>query len=114
LCLVVIPALGMRLWAEERKSGTIELLLTLPISMTEAVIGKFLASWAFAGIALMLTAPFWITVNYLGHPDNGVILASYIASFLMAGALLAVRARPSALPTNPAIDFEGTAAPCFC
>ena len=82
LYLVLIPALAMRLWAEERKSGTIELLLTLPISMTEAVVGKFLASWAFAGIALILTVPFWITVNYLGHPDNGVILASYIASYI--------------------------------
>ena len=77
----------MRLWAEERKSGTIELFLTLPISMAAAVMGKFLAGWAFAGIALVLTFPFWITVNILGKPDNGVILASYIGSFLMAGAL---------------------------
>ena len=75
LYLVLIPALAMRLWAEERKSGTIELFLTLPISMTQAVLGKFLAGWAFAGIALALTFPFWITVNYLGNPDNGVILA---------------------------------------
>src|SRR6516225_10383960 len=74
LYLVLIPALAMRLWAEERKSGTIELLLTLPISMASAVLGKFLASWAFAGIALLLTFPFWITVNYLGNPDNGVIV----------------------------------------
>ncbi len=113
LYLVLIPALAMRLWAEERKSGTIELLLTLPISMTEAVIGKFLASWAFAGIALALTAPFWITVNYLGHPDNGVILASYIASFLMAGAFLAIGACLSALTKNQVIAFVVTAAACF-
>jgi ABC-2 type transport system permease protein len=113
LYLVLIPALAMRLWAEERKSGTIELLLTLPISMTEAVIGKFLASWAFAGIALILTAPFWITVNYLGNPDNGVILASYIASFLMAGAFLAIGACLSALTKNQVIAFVVTAAACF-
>ena len=113
LYLVLIPALAMRLWAEERKSGTIELLLTLPISMTEAVIGKFLASWIFAGIALLLTAPFWITVNYLGHPDNGVILASYIASFLMAGAFLAIGACLSALTKNQVIAFVVTAAVCF-
>ena len=113
LYLVLIPALAMRLWAEERKSGTIELLLTLPISMTEAVIGKFLASWIFAGIALALTAPFWITVNYLGHPDNGVILASYIASFLMAGAFLAIGACLSALTKNQVIAFVVAAAACF-
>jgi gliding motility-associated transport system permease protein len=113
LYLVLIPALAMRLWAEERKSGTIELLLTLPISMTEAVVGKFLASWAFAGIALALTVPFWITVNYLGHPDNGVILASYIASFLMAGAFLAIGACLSALTKNQVIAFVVTAAVCF-
>jgi len=113
LYLVLIPALAMRLWAEERKSGTIELLLTLPISMTEAVIGKFLASWVFAGIALVLTAPFWITVNYLGHPDNGVILASYIASFLMAGAFLAIGACLSALTKNQVIAFVVAAAVCF-
>jgi ABC-2 type transport system permease protein len=113
LYLVLIPALAMRLWAEERKSGTIELLLTLPISMTEAVVGKFLASWAFAGIALILTVPFCITVNYLGHPDNGVILASYIASFLMAGAFLAIGACLSALTKNQVIAFVVTAAVCF-
>ena len=113
LYLVLIPALSMRLWAEERKSGTIELFLTLPIRMTEAVIGKFLASWAFAGIALVLTVPFWITVNYLGHPDNGVILASYIASFLMAGAFLAIGACLSALTKNQVIAFVVTAAVCF-
>ena len=113
LYLVLIPALAMRLWAEERKSGTIELLLTLPISMTEAVVGKFLASWIFAGIALALTFPFWLTVRYLGNPDDGVILASYIGSFLMAGAFLAVGACLSALTKNQVIAFVVTAAICF-
>jgi ABC-2 type transport system permease protein len=110
LYLVLIPALSMRLWAEERKSGTIELFLTLPISMTEAVVGKFLAAWCFAGIALVLTFPFWLTVLFLGHPDNGVILASYIGSWLMAGALLAVGACVSAATKNQIIAFVVTAA----
>ena len=87
LYLFLIPALAMRLWAEERRSGIIELLLTLPLPVWATVLGKYLAAWAFAGLALALTFPIWITVNYLGHPDNGVILASYIGSFLMAGRL---------------------------
>lgn len=113
LYLVLIPALAMRLWAEERKSGTIELFLTLPVSMGAAVMGKFLASWAFAGIALLLTFPFWITVNILGQPDNGIIVASYIGSFLMAGAFLAIGAALSALTKNQVIAFVITAAACF-
>jgi ABC-2 type transport system permease protein len=113
LYLVLIPALSMRLWAEERKSGTIELFLTLPISMMAAVLGKFLAAWAFAGIALVLTFPFWLTVNYLGTPDNGVILASYVGSFLMAGAFLALGACLSALTKNQVIAFVITAAASF-
>jgi ABC-2 type transport system permease protein len=113
LYLVLIPALAMRLWAEERKSGTIELFLTLPISMMQAVLGKFLAAWAFAGIALALTFPFWITVNYLGNPDNGVILASYVGSWLMAGAFLAIGAALSALTKNQVIAFVVTATVCF-
>ena len=113
LYLVLIPALSMRLWAEERKSGTIELFLTLPVSMMSAVLGKFLAAWAFAGIALALTFPFWLTVNYLGAPDNGVILASYVGSFLMAGAFLAVGACLSALTKNQVIAFVVTAAISF-
>jgi ABC-2 type transport system permease protein len=113
LYLVLIPALAMRLWSEERKLGTIELFLTLPISVTSAVLGKFFASWAFAGIALALTFPFWITVNVLGSPDNGVILASYIGSFLMAGAFLAIGAALSALTKNQVIAFVITAAVCF-
>jgi ABC-2 type transport system permease protein len=113
LYLVLIPALSMRLWAEERKSGTIELFLTLPIRMTEAVLGKFLAAWCFAGIALVLTFPFWITVNFLGSPDNGVILASYVASFLMAGAFIAIGAAVSAATKNQVIAFVITAAVAF-
>src|SRR3954452_9512076 len=113
LYLVLIPALSMRLWAEERKSGTIELFLTLPVSMIAAVLGKFLAAWAFAGIALALTFPFWITVNYLGNPDNGVILASYLGSFLMAGGVLAIGAHVSVLTNNRVIAFVVTAAVCF-
>ena len=91
----------MRLWAEERKSGTIELFLTLPIRLAEAVLGKFLAAWFFAGIALALTFPFWLTVNFLGDPDNGVILAGYLASWLMAGAILAIGAAVSAADQEP-------------
>src|ERR1700739_1062684 len=113
LYLVLIPALSMRLWAEERKSGTIELFLTLPISMSAAVLGKFLAAWIFAGIALSLTFPFWITVNVLGHPDNGVILASYIGSFLMAGGYLAIGAALSASTNNQVIAFVVSVVVCF-
>ena len=113
LYLVLIPALSMRLWAEERRLGTIELFLTLPIRMTEAVVGKFLAAWCFAGVALVLTFPFWLTVNLLGHPDNGVILASYIASWLLAGAMLAVGACISAVTKNQVIAFVVTAAVAF-
>jgi len=85
LFLVLIPAVGMRLWAEERKSGTIELLMTLPVTTGQVVAGKFLAAWAFTTIAVALTFPIWISVNYLGDPDNGVIVASYLGSLLMAG-----------------------------
>jgi ABC-2 type transport system permease protein len=105
LLLALVPAIGMRLWAEERRSGTIEMLMTLPISTWQAVGGKFLAGWIFAGIALALTFPIWLTVNYLGSPDNGVILASYIGSFLMAGAFLAISACMSALTGNQVVAF---------
>jgi len=101
LYLVLTPAVAMRLWAEERKSGTLELLLTLPVSIGSAVAGKFLAAWAFTTIALALTFPLWITVNYLGEPDNGVILASYIGSALLAGAYLALGSALSALTHRP-------------
>jgi ABC-2 type transport system permease protein len=105
LYLFLIPALSMRLWAEERKAGTIELLMTLPVSIGEAVLGKFLAAWLFTGIALALTFPVWITINYLGEADNPVILLSYIGSFLMAGAYLAVGACVSAFTRNQVIAF---------
>jgi ABC-2 type transport system permease protein len=113
LYLFLIPALSMRLWAEERRSGSVELLLTLPITISEAVLGKFLAAWAFTGVALVLTFPFWITVNALGHPDNGVILASYLGSFLMAGAFLAIGSACSALTKSQVIAFVISAAICF-
>ena len=113
LYLLLVPAVAMRLWAEERKSGTIELLMTLPISTTEAVLGKFLAAWLFTGVALALTFPMWITVNVLGDPDNGVILASYIGSFLMAGAFLAIGSCISALTKNQVIAFIVGATVCF-
>ncbi|MEN8219021.1 MAG: ABC transporter permease subunit [Pseudomonadota bacterium] len=113
LYLFLIPALAMRLWAEERKSGTIELLLTLPVTITEAVLGKFLAAWAFTAIALFLTFPMWISVNYLGNPDNAVILAGYIGSLLMAGAFLAIGASMSALTKNQVIAFVITVVVCL-
>ena len=113
LYLLLVPAVAMRLWAEERKSGTIELLMTLPITTWEAILGKFLAAWAFIGVALLLTIPMWITVNYLGRPDNGVILASYIGSFLMAGAFLAIGSCISALTKNQVIAFIVAATLCF-
>src|ERR1700719_2671138 len=113
LYVVLIPALSMRLWAEERRSGTIELFLTLPIRMTEAVIGKFLAAWFFGGIALALTFPFWLTVRFLGDPDNGVILASYLGSWLMAGAILAIGAAVSAATRSQVIALVVTATVVF-
>jgi gliding motility-associated transport system permease protein len=113
LYLFLIPAIGMRLWAEERKTGTLELLMTLPVSTGQAVAGKFLAAWLFAIIALALTFPLWITVNYLGDPDNWVILVGYIGSALMAGAFLAIGGFVSALTRNQVIAFVVTAAVCF-
>jgi ABC-2 type transport system permease protein len=113
LYLFLIPALAMRLWAEERRQGTIELLMTLPIPLWASVLGKFLAAWAFAGIALGLTFPMWITVNYLGRPDNGVIAAGYVGSFLMAGAFLAIGSCISATTRNQVIAFVVTVVLCF-
>lgn len=113
LYLFLVPALSMRLWAEERKSGSIELLMTLPVTLPRAVIGKFLAAWVFTGLALALTFPIWLTVNYLGSPDNGVIFASYVGSFLMAGAFLAVGACMSSITRNQVIAFVLTVAVCF-
>jgi ABC-2 type transport system permease protein len=113
LYLFFLPAIGMRLWAEERKSGTIELLLTLPIPLGAAVVAKFLAAWAFAGIALALTFPFWITVAWLGAPDHGVILAGYLGSFLMAGGYLAIGCCLSAITRNQVIAFVLSVLVCF-
>jgi len=113
LYLFLVPAIGMRLWAEERKSGTIELLLTLPVTAGEAVIGKFLAAWAFVGLALLLTFPIWITVNVLGQPDNGVILSGYIGSWLMAGGFLAISACLSAVTRNQVVAFIIAVVVCF-
>lgn len=113
LYLLLVPAVAMRLWAEERKSGTIELLMTLPVSPQEAILGKFFAAWAFIGLALILTFPMWITVNALGDPDNGVILTSYLGSFLMAGAFLAIGSFVSAMTKNQVIAFVLAVAVCF-
>lgn len=113
LYLILVPSITMRLWAEERKSGSIELLMTLPVTMTEAVLGKFLAAWAFTTVALALTFPIWITVNYLGEPDNGVIFAAYIGSLLMAGAFLAIGACISAANRNQVVAFIITIVICF-
>ncbi|GMR14848.1 MAG: ABC transporter permease [Gammaproteobacteria bacterium] len=105
LYLFLVPAISMRLWAEERRSGTIELLFTLPLTTVDAVLGKFLAAWLFIGLALVLTTPMWITVNYLGSPDNGAILAGYIGSWLMAGGFLAIGSCMSALTRNQVVAF---------
>jgi ABC-2 type transport system permease protein len=113
LYLFLIPAVSMRLWAEERRSGTIELLLTLPISLGQAVVGKFLAAWAFTGVALALTFPIWLVVTYLGDPDNGAIVAGYIGAFLMAGGFLAIGACVSATTRNQVIAFVVTVLICF-
>lgn len=105
LYLFLVPAVGMRMWSEERRLGTIELLLTMPITAWQAIVGKFLASWAVIALALVLTFPLVLTVNYLGRPDNGVIFASYLGSLLMAGAYLAVSAMTSALTRNQVVSF---------
>lgn len=113
LYMFLIPALSMRLWAEERKSGSIELLMTLPITTLQAVLGKYLAAWVFTGIALILTFPIWVTVNYLGEPDNLVIFVGYLASYLMAGAYLAIGSCVSAYTRNQVIAFVISVVICF-
>jgi ABC-2 type transport system permease protein len=113
LYLFLVPAIAMRLWAEERKIGSVELLMTLPITPWQAVLGKYLAAWAFTGIALLLTFPVWVTVNYLGNPDNGAILAAYVGSFLMAGGFLAIGSCLSATTKNQVIAFVITVVVCF-
>lgn len=113
LYLFLVPAVGMRLWSEERKSGTIELLFTLPITLLEAVAGKFLAAWLFLGIALVLTFPMILTVGYLGNPDYGVIFSSYLGSFLLAGGYLSVTCLFSAMTKNQVISFVLSVVACF-
>ncbi len=111
--MLLIPAISMRMWAEERKSGTIELLMTLPLSLKQVVIGKYLAAVIFVTITLALTFPLWITVNYLGDPDNGIILTGYVGSLLMAAGFLAIGAFISALTKNQVVAFVMTTAVCF-
>ena len=113
LYLFLVPAIAMRLWAEERKSGAIELLLTLPVSLWSTVLGKFLAAWVFVIIALSLTFPMWITVTYLGQPDHGIIIASYLGSILMAGGYLAIGSCVSAATKNQVIAFVISVVVCF-
>ena len=105
LYLFLVPAVGMRMWSEGRRLGTIELLLTMPVTPWQAIVGKFLAAWAVVGLALVLTFPIWLTVRYLGHPDNGVIFASYLGSFLMGGAYLAITAMTSSMTRNQVVAF---------
>lgn len=113
LYMFLIPAISMRLWSEERKAGTLELLLTLPVPLAASVLGKFFAAWAFTAVALLGTVPIWITVNYLGDPDNTVILAGYLGSLLMAGGFLAIGACISALTKNQVIAFVVSFVICF-
>jgi len=113
LYLFLIPALSMKLWAEERKSGSIELLMTQPVSLYEAVLGKFFAAWIFTALALVLTFPLWITVNFLGTPDNGAILAAYLGSLLLAGGFLAIGSCMSALTRNQVVAFILGVVACF-
>jgi ABC-2 type transport system permease protein len=113
LYLFLVPAIAMRLWSEERKSGSVELLMTLPVTLWQAVLGKFLAAWLCIAIALALTFPIWVTVNYLGEPDNGVIVAAYVGSLLMAGGFLAIGSCISAANRNQVVSFILTVVICF-
>jgi len=113
LYLVLVPAVAMRLWSEERRSGTIELLMTLPISTGKIVLAKFLAAWLFIGLALLLTFPIWLSVNFLGEPDNGVILAGYLGAWFMSGGFLAIGSCLSATTKNQIVAFILTLVVCF-
>lgn len=113
LYLFLVPAVGMRLWSEERRLGTIELLLTMPITAWQAIVGKFLASWLFLALALLLTFPVVLTVNYLGNPDNGVILCAYFGSFLLGGAYLAISCMTSAMTRNQVVSFIVSVVVCL-
>jgi ABC-2 type transport system permease protein len=112
LYLILVPAVTMRMWAEEAKGGTLELLLSLPLTLWQAMLGKFLAAWLFIGLALALTFPIWLTVNYLGSPDNGVVFAGYLGSWLMAGSFVAIGACLSALTRSQVVAFVLTATVC--
>ena len=103
--LLLVPAATMGLWAEERRNGTIELLLTLPVTLWEALIGKFLAAWAFIGIALALTFPIVCTAAWLGSPDFGAVFCGYLGSFLLAGAATAIGVFASSLSRSQVIGF---------
>lgn len=105
LYLFLVPAVGMRLWSEERRMGTMELLLTMPITPWQAIVGKFLASWLFLALALVLTFPVWMTVSFLGSPDHGVIITSYVGSLLLAGGYLAISCMTSAMTRNQVVSF---------
>jgi len=113
LYLFLVPAVGMRVWSEERRMGTLELLFTMPVTPWQAIIGKFLAAWVVLGIALLLTFPLVLTVNYLGRPDNGIILAGYLGSFLMAGAYLSVACMTSAMTRNQVVSFILSVVACL-
>jgi len=113
LYLFLVPAISMRSWSEERKSGTIELLMTLPISSWQAMLAKHLAAWSVLGLSLLLTFPLWLTVNYLGNPDNGIIVAAYVGSWLMAGAFLSIGMCMSAITKNQVIAFILSLVVCF-
>ncbi len=113
LYLLLVPALAMRLWAEERKSGSMELLLTLPVTVGQAVLGKFLAAWTLIGLALLLTFPMWVTVSWLGDPDHGVIIASYFGSWLLAGTFLAIGSAMSATTSSQVMAFIFSLAVCL-
>jgi ABC-2 type transport system permease protein len=113
LYLFLVPAIAMRSWSEERKSGTIELLMTLPISTWQAMLAKHFAAWAVLGLSLLLTFPLWLTVNYLGNPDNGIIVAAYIGSWLMAGAFLSIGMCMSAMTKNQVVAFILSVVVCF-
>lgn len=113
LYLFLVPAIAMRSWSEERKSGSIELIMTLPVNTMQVMLGKFLAAWTVLGLCLLLTFPLWISVNYLGQPDNGIILAAYLGSWLMSGAFLAVGVCMSATTKNQVIAFILAIVVCF-
>ncbi len=105
LYLFLVPAVGMRLWSEEKRSGTVELLFTLPVTTLEAVLGKFFAAWTFLSLGVLLSFPMALTVAYLGDPDWGVMIASYIGAILMAGGFLGVCSLTSAMTKNQVISF---------